>query len=384
MQKTIQNSLLLGFIFVSISYSAFTVTRILATSQLQDFRLYYLGAQSVLLGKNPYEQVQGVIYPPISLALLTPFASLPIELAEDVWTLFSLFALFASILLLLRITKIYSTRNFFIVTGLAMLSFPVKFNLGMGQINLILLLLTCLSFYWYRKRLPVLAGSALAVAAALKLTPLILILFFLKKRQWKIVISCLVGFILLNCLGLMLLGSTATLDYWQTIFPAIPTVGNAIYYNQAFTGWLARAEVVDQLARINNYVVFGGMLAMSWFTTRKESQPVGVELSELGLFMISVLVGTGLAWQHHYVALLIPFIAASLFAMNSKRTQLKYLVATGLSYFLVATNIKNPLAIHGLWQHLVVSHVLIGAMILFVVTVFSLRVKTRKIQCIAS
>lgn len=378
MQKTIQNSLLLGFIFVSISYSAFTVTRILATSQLQDFRLYYLGAQSVLLGKNPYEQVQGVIYPPISLALLTPFASLPIELAEDVWTLFSLFALFASILLLLRITKIYSTRNFFIVTGLAMLSFPVKFNLGMGQINLILLLLTCLSFYWYRKRLPVLAGSALAVAAALKLTPLVLILFFLKKRQWKIVLSCVVGFIVLNFLGLILLGSSATLEYWQKIFPAIPTVGNAIYYNQAFTGWLARAEVVDQLARINNYVVFGGMLAMSWFTTRKESQPVGVELSELGLFMISVLVGTGLAWQHHYVALLIPFFALTLAVNNLKHSKYGYLMAIVASYLLVAANIKNPLAIQGQWQQFVLSHVLIGAIILFIVTVFRLRLSTRK------
>lgn len=376
--------MLLGFIIVSLLYSAFTVTRILVTSQLQDFRLYYLGTESVLLGKNPYEEVQGVIYPPISLVLLTPFATLPIKLAEDVWTIFSLIALLISIFLVLNISKTYTIRNFFIVASLAMLSFPVKFNLGMGQINLILLLLTCLSFYWYRKRLPVLAGSALAVAAALKLTPLVLILFFLKKRQWKIVLSCVVGFIVLNFLGLILLGSSATLEYWQKIFPAIPTVGNAIYYNQALTGWLARVEIANNVARAINYLIFGGMLAMSWLATRKKRQPVTVELSELGVFIISVLVGTGLAWQHHYVALLIPFIAASLFAMNSKRTQLKYLVATGLSYFLVAANIKNPLAIHGLWQHLVVSHVLIGAMILFVVTVFSLRVKTRKIQCIAS
>lgn len=370
--------MLLGFIFVSFIYSAFTVTRILATSQLQDFRLYYLGAQSVLLGKNPYEEVQGVIYPPISLALLTPFASLPIELAEDVWTLFSLIALLTSIVLLLKISMTYTIGNFFIVAGLALLSFPVKFNLGMGQINLILLMLTCLSFYWYRKRLPVLAGSALAVAAALKLTPLVLILFFLKKRQWKIVISCLVGFILLNCLGLMLLGSTTTFDYWQKIFPAIPTVGNAIYYNQAFTGWLARAEVADQLARIINYVVFGGMLAMSWFTTRKESQPVGVELSELGLFMISVLVGTGLAWQHHYVALLIPLVALSLAVNNLKHSKYRYLIAIGASYLLVAANLKQPYLVQGLWQQLVLSHVLIGAIILFVVTVFRPRLGTRK------
>jgi alpha-1,2-mannosyltransferase len=373
MQQRIQNSLLLGFIFVLISYSAFTVTRILATSQLQDFRLYYLGVQAVLLGKNPYERVQGVIYPPISLVLLTPFATLPLGFAEDVWTLFSLFALLASIFLLLRITKTYSTRNFFIVAGLAMLSFPVKFNLGMGQINLFLLLLTCLSFYWYRRQLPVLAGSALAIATALKLTPLVLLVFFLKKRQWKIVISCVVGFILLNGLGLTLLGTSPTIDYWQKIFPAIPTVGNAIYYNQAFTGWLARAEIANNVARAINYLILGGMLAMSWLATRKKRQPVTVELSELGLFMISVLVGTGLAWQHHYVALLIPFFAVSLLAMNLKISKVKYLVAIGIAYLLVTANLKNPLAVLGIWQHIVLSHVLIGAVLLYIVTLVSLR-----------
>ncbi|HNQ16483.1 MAG TPA: glycosyltransferase family 87 protein [Candidatus Woesebacteria bacterium] len=378
MQKRIQNSLLLGFIFVSTSYSAFSVTRILATSQLQDFRLYYLGAQAVLLGKNPYEEVQGVIYPPISLVLLTPFASLPLDFAEDVWTLFSLIALLSSVLLLLGVSKTFTMRNFFIVTGLAMLNFPVKFNLGMGQINLILLLLTCLSFFWYRKRLSVLAGSALAVAAALKLTPLVLVLFFLQKRQWKIVISCVVGFILLNGLGLTLLGTNATTDYWQKIFPAIPTVGNAIYYNQAFTGWLARAEIADNVARVINYLIFGGMLAMSWLATRKKGQPVTVELSELGLFIISVLVGTGLAWQHHYVTLLIPFFAVLLLAMNLKISKVKYLVAIGIAYLLVAANLKNPFAVLGIWQHIMLSHVLIGAVLLYIVTLVSLRGPTKQ------
>ncbi len=373
MQQRIKNILLLGFIIASFSYSLFTVARIIAVSQLQDFRLYYLGAQSVLRNKNPYEQVQGVIYPPISLVLLTPFASLPLEFAEDVWTIFSLIALLVSVSLLLRISETNSTRNFFIVAGLAMLSFPVKFNLGMGQINLFLLLLTCLSFYWYRRQLPVLAGSALAIAAALKLTPLVLLVFFLKKRQWRIVISCIVGFIVLNGFGLTLLGTSATIDYWQKIFPAIPTVGNAIYYNQALTGWLARADMADQVAKVINYLVFGGMLAMSWFIMREKKQLVAVELSELGLLMISVLVGTGLAWQHHYVALLVPFFAVSLRAMNLKRSKTKYLVAIGISYLLVAANLKNPLIIIGIWQHIVLSHVLIGAIVLYIVTVISLR-----------
>ncbi len=372
MQKMLQNSLLVGLIIFSFSYSIFTVVRILTSFQLQDFRLYHLGAQSILLGKNPYTEVQGVIYPPISLALLTPFATLPVALAEDVWTVLSLMALFVSILLLLKITKTCSTRNFFLLTGFAMLSFPVKFNLGMGQINLFLLLLVCLSFYWYRKQLPELAGSALAFAAALKLTPLVLLLFFLKKRQWRIVVSCLVGFLFLNGIGLLLLGTTTTLDYWQKIFPAIPTVGNAVYYNQALTGWLARAQVIDSLAQVINYLVFGGLIVTSCFFTRTKRHSASMELSELGLLMITVLVGTGLAWQHHYVALLVPFFSLVLIATKLKRSKTVYLTAIGVSYLLVATNLKNPLVFHGLWQHLVLSHVLVGALLLYALTLIKL------------
>lgn len=339
MQKTIQNGLLVGFILVSFSFSIFTVVRILAQFQLQDFRLYYLGAQSILLGKNPYAEVQGVIYPPISLVLLTPFATLPIELAEDVWTICSLSALLVSIFLLLQMSKTFSARNSFIVVGLAMLSFPVKFNLGMGQINLLLLLLTCLAFYWYRKRHLVLAGTALALAAALKLTPLILLFFFLKKKQWRLILSCVVVFGLLNSVGVLLLGTSVTIDYWQKIFPAIPTVGNTIYYNQALTGWLARAQVVDQLAQVINYLVLGGLLVTSWFFTRAKRQSATVELSELGLLMITILVGTGLAWQHHFVALLVPFFALAIMVSKLKSSKAVYFIAIGVSYLLIAVNL---------------------------------------------
>lgn len=373
MQKTIQNGLLVGFILVSFSFSIFTVVRILDQFQLQDFRLYYLGAQAILLGKNPYTEVQGVIYPPISLVLLTPFATLPMELAEDVWTIFSLTALLISIYLLLQISKTFSVRNFFVVFGLTMLSFPVKFNLGMGQINLLLLLLTCLAFYWYRKRKLVLAGSALALAAALKLTPLLLLLFFLKKKQWRLILSSLVAFGLLNGLGVLLLGPSVTTDYWQKIFPAIPTVGNAIYYNQALTGWLARAQVDNQPAQVINHLVLGGLLVTSWFFTRAKRQSVAVELSELGLLMITILVGTGLAWQHHYVALLVPFFSLVIMTTKLKRSKTVYLIAIGISYLLITVNLKNPLAIQGLWQQIVLSHVLIGALLLYAILLMRLR-----------
>ena len=379
MNQKMKQSLLVGFIVVSLLYSAFTVTRIIATSQLQDFRLYYLGAQSILLGKNPYKEVQGVIYPPIALVLLTPFAALPYSVAEDVWTVLSVIALLSSIFLLISSTgQKASVKLFLIITGVAMLSFPVKFTLGMGQINFFILLFTCLSFYWYRNKQQFLSGSALAIAVSLKLSPILLLLFFIRKRQWYVVISCLAGIILLNGLGALLLGTSVSSYYWQQIFPAIPTVGNAIYYNQALTGWLARAEIDGQLARVINYLVLGSMLIVNWQYSKATKQTTVIELGELGLLVISVLVGTGLAWQHHFVSVVIPLVA--LLAINSvgKRIQVIPLTFVGLAYVLIAGNLKNPSLVEGFWKYLLLSHVLIGALLLYGLLLWTLASRSRE------
>lgn len=384
--KALQKLALLAFVILSTLFSIFTVVRIMLNFQLQDFSVYYRGTQDYLSQRNPYPanpKDGAVIYPPISVVILAPFGLLPYELAENAWTAASYLSLVTTIIILLKsIGPKISVLNFFVLHSLLMLSFPVKFTLGMGQINLLLLLLVALSFYFFQKERQYLSGSMLALAASIKLSPVILLLFYVRKKQWKTVVSFLALFILLNGVGLILLGTQATQDYWMDILPSIPTVGNASYYNQALTGWLSRAFIPDFTAKIVNYIVFGGLLFFSFCNTATHRRSATLELGEYGLFLLSTLIGIGLAWQHHFVTALIPFIALGLLLFEKQRKRKTLLVGLMLvAYLLIALNIKNPSSISGFGHTLLLSHALYGAFLLYGLLMFCLADRKGKKIC---
>ena len=75
-------------------------------------------------------------------------------------------------------------NQFLILLSLALISFPVKFTLGMGQMNLIAFAFLISSYLFYKEKKTNLAGLLLGNAFLLK--PILgfsLIFFVLKKRM---------------------------------------------------------------------------------------------------------------------------------------------------------------------------------------------------------
>jgi len=373
---------LLAFLSLAIIFSAFTVVRIICQFELQDFSVYYQGVQNFLSRQNPYmnSQPEKYIYPPSSLVFLAPIGWLPYRLAEDVWTLISFVSVMIAIIVLFKsLNKKKSLIIFLMVFGFFMLSFPAKFTLGMGQINMFILLLISLSFYFFRRKRSYLSGIFLAIALAIKLTPIVLLLFYIRKKQWKIVISCLVFSFAFNLSGMLFLGTSATGDYWNNVFPYIPTIGNAAYYNQALTGWLARSLIPDSISKVINYLVFGSLLLISFVKTNTTLESPESELSEYGLFILSVLIGSGLAWQHHFVITLIPFTALifSTKSWGKRFCLLTFLLL--LAYILIALNIKDPSVIaSNYFSKFLLSHALYGSVLLYILLIISLKLQLSK------
>jgi hypothetical protein len=367
--EKIRQGLIYTFIGLAVFYSVFTVGRIFFDFQLQDFRVYYLAVRAFIIGSNPYiDWGAGVyLYPPASLVFLSPFGLLEYELAERIWTLVSFGSLVAAIMILLRILRPrFPLKQFLVVFSLAMLSFPVKFTLGMGQINLILLFFVCLSFYFYRERKQYLSGLTLAVATAVKLSPVFLILFYIRKKQVKV----LVGF-LFGIAGFYLFGQRVFSEYWLDVFSHIPTIGNGSYYNQSLTGWLARGLVVDETAKIINYFVFASLLVFSFKMTAVGRKNSAVELAEYGLFILATLLGAGLAWQHHFALAVVPFMAIWQLGNKRKLSRPVFVLGT-FSYLLIAWNMRNPQFFSG-WGGLLLSHVFYGALLLYWLLHYGLR-----------
>ena len=122
-----------------------------------DFLVHYYSPQVLLAGGNPYTFGRLAffpdVYPPATIMFFFPFILLPLPAAEKLWFVVSLICLFLSVYLIFKIAK----KKFFSGLGLMVLafiflSFPVKFNFGMGQINTLVLFLTCLSVYFFNDK----------------------------------------------------------------------------------------------------------------------------------------------------------------------------------------------------------------------------------------
>lgn len=365
------------FILFGIVFSLFTIARILFTFQLFDFvNVYYPSIQDIMHGRNLYDNpATDVNYPPTTFLFLFPFGLIPIAIAQKIWTILSFSALSGSIFVILKaVTKKFSLLAFLLIYSFAVLSFPVKFTLGMGQINIFLLLLISLCFLFYQRKQLYIAGILLGIASSIKLIPLILLLFFLRKKAFGVVGATVITFVVIGILGILLFGEGLTRQYFFEVLPNIPTVGNSVYYNQAFTGLLARMTVVNDTARIINYLLLGVLLFIGFILTKPKAQNALRELMEYGIFITVILIGGGLAWQHHFVLLIIPYSALFLSILAKKEKLLLPLLLLFLSYLLVAFNIKNPEAFLGI-SRIVLSHVLYGVLVLYALLVNALRLK---------
>lgn len=357
------------FIIFPLAYSIFTITRILVSFHLLDFSYYHQSIQLILGNQNPYNNPNFVLnYPPSALFFFLPFGIIPYELSEKIWTLLSLAALVGSISILLKsIYKNISVPIFLVIFSLAMLSFPVKFNFGLGQINNFILLLVSLCFLLYRLKRFFWAGIFLGIASSIKIFPIILLLFFIRKKVLKTVTASILTSIIISILGIVFFGKDLTFEYYTNVLWNIPKLGNDVYYNQAFTGFLARLNLSDLYVKIINYCLFIFLLIGSFWVVKSKRQPPLIELMQYALFIISVLIGGGLAWQHHFVLLIIPFTALFIYLSKKPFNRAKILIlVTLMAYFLVSINIKEPAKLGGVLTFLL-SHVLYGSIILYLI-----------------
>jgi hypothetical protein len=152
-----------------------------------DHFIYTIAVQRAWGGGNPYEPHQigwGYFYPPASLLLLRAVDLLsPKGLpAWQLWTWLGAASTVAAVLLLSGMSS--KRRNWW--AGMLLLTSAGSIeSIYVGQINgFVVLLVAAFWCAWQAKR-PLLAGSLLAGAVALKATPLVFVVLLLRDRDWR-------------------------------------------------------------------------------------------------------------------------------------------------------------------------------------------------------
>lgn len=338
----------------------------ITTTTAPDFSVFWLATRDFVVGKNPYENPElftGLGYPANTLLFYLPLIPFSYKQAQAIFTLLSAAAIATAVLLSLKLTtKNISRYTFLFALSLALLSFPTKFTLGMGQNNAIALLFLLLSFFFYQKKKIAAAGILLGITVSLKTIFGFFFLFYLLKREWRLLLYSIIP-LLVSVILVAVVNDIALYPYWasKVIPPLLNLQGREIYYNQGLMGFVSRLTGNLILRRTTTALFSLILLAVVGKLTLKK----GKEILQFSLFIIALLLIDTLSWQHHFVWLIFPFIVLTSLAMKQKG--FKLLALLGLSYFLVSWNFKNPEALSTFPKNLLLSNTFYGTLILFLI-----------------
>jgi len=367
------------FILTTFAFFAHSMYKIITSRSLQDLQAYYFVAQDIRTNSNPYldnshtSTWPPLFYPPSAFIFLTPLAFFSSQQSIAVWTMGSLFSLLLSIFLLTRLLyKKFSWIFFCLLACLAFLSFPFKFTLGMGQINLYVFLFSLLAFWLFVRHHPIWSGTFLGVAIALKLFPVIFFLFFLRKKAFLPCVVATFVFFLSHVPMILEYGNQMVIQYYLHHLPlfSLTSTGNAAYYNQSLNSLLIRMHIGSPFLTLIQVVASLLIWGISFFSMKTQMKDLTNKqlVREWSLLSAALLITMGVVWQHYFVFEL-PAFALLLFEivkMNmQKKNQCGLMVLGVVAYFLISANIAHP-DYHFPFDFLVYSHVLLGSILLFV------------------
>jgi uncharacterized membrane protein len=161
--------------------------------QGNDFTSYLGAANAFWNGRNPFIEALPFhyIYPLTLCVLIRPLGLIYQNISVIIWFVLSIASMFYVWNVMERVTGEENRSRFFISAfiQLVLLLGIIQNNVVNGQVNFIVLALCAGFLYQRHTHHYYLAGILLGLAIALKLTPLILILFLLVRREWSAIVA---------------------------------------------------------------------------------------------------------------------------------------------------------------------------------------------------
>jgi hypothetical protein len=256
-------------------------------------------------------------HPPASILLALPFASLDYRDAHLAWNLAMLPLLAASFFLIIRSLALpFSGWSVLPTIALAICCFPLISQFIYGQLNPVLILLITAAWSLDRHNRSGLAGIALGAAAALKLFPAFLFLYFLARRKWAALVPGCLSFVVLNGFALALFGADAFGTYVTTVLPTLQNYQSS-WNNFSLTGfWLKlfdpqeHERVVPALrsstaAHVAIYFTQAAVVVMTAWACWKSTKS-GKTDEAFAVCLVGMLLVSPITWNHYFLLLAMP------------------------------------------------------------------------------
>jgi alpha-1,2-mannosyltransferase len=275
-----------------------------ATYNAIDFRIYMWGGHAVLHDERLYLVLafgHWFTYSPFAAIVFVPIAALPLALARVGWDLVSVAALAYSVVITLKLAGYRPSRIMVAGVTAAVLPLdPMYQTLFLGQINLILLALILTDVWRVSQGRD--AGIGVGIAAAIKLTPAIFIVFFLLARRTKAAFIAGGAFIACGLIGFGVAPRASKL-YWRHLFFDTRRVGAPYISNQSPYGTAIR--IAEGQGHIGAWwivipITFAviGLTAATILARRQDWLGATAVTGTTGLLVSPI------SWAHHWVWIL--------------------------------------------------------------------------------
>lgn len=238
-----------------------------------DFAVYYGSARVIRTGGNIYDSSTliralndagilidnvggGYIYPPFFALAMTPLSYLSLRVAYFVWVLIN--QIFLASIIYMAIAPFKGSSRYlkwaaisFIVANFT----PLFRELEQGQVNLLITSQMVLSVFLAKSSKDYRAGISLGFATMIKITPSLVVLYFLWKGKYKVVFSSALSFVVLHFVSVLLSGKLC-MKYFIEILPRLLQLTPLTAYpvNQSLSAFFARLFIE------NPYTLLGSIM----------------------------------------------------------------------------------------------------------------------------
>jgi alpha-1,2-mannosyltransferase len=213
---------------------------------------------------------------------------------------------------------------------------PVIQTIEFGQINLLLMALVALDVLVAKPKWP--RGVLIGIAAAIKLTPAVFVLYFLLRRDYRAAATAAVSGLVATAIG-FLVAPGESWTFWLHN-PAGGVSGVPFFTNQTFQAVLVRAGVDGTTRTVCWLLLSAGLLALAVPVIRRAPAPLAlVATAGVGLLVSPT------SWSHHWVWVAPALLIAAASAWRTRSpVWITVTVLSGLVFVLAPHQLGLPRA----------------------------------------
>ena len=341
---------ILAFSIITLTFSilqiAINLYDTLLVKDFVDFVVYREATLKYLQGLSPYTFLYAVPatipfnYPPSAIPFLFPLALLPAKAGQIVLSLVSIASLIASLWMMIKLSKVtISLTHFFLLCAFFIQTFPVKFTLILGQMNMVVMLPLIASLYWYNTSGKKWSSIVLfSIAAAIKMLPIYFLPLFLVAGNIPFVVGVSILFWIMNFATSLKL----TQEYFLQILPHLSKVDNATFYDQSIYAFIMRLTHNPIAAQITMYSVLLLVLSTVCYAVYKGRVQKRPLIWGFTIMCAIVSINNYFSWQHHLVLTYPLIVLLYTYSWQYFKRIIHYAIFS-IVWFLFVFHFKNEL-----------------------------------------